>query len=169
MNRVSIFQLSFYQQYFTRYKIVAPNIFPSRIYGEMDILAIRKSGYVDEIEIKLSKSDFKADFNKTVNKKIKTDYGYKFTKVKKHRTLRSGKCIPNYFSFLVPESIVDEIEIPKYCGLYVIYENRRNNIFEVKKAPILHKKKDIVEGLEEQIGKKMMYRYWNEIKKQKKG
>lgn len=167
MNRVCLFQLSFYQQYFSRYKTVAPNIYPSNTYGEMDILCIRKSGYVDEIEIKLTKSDFNADFNKTVKSKKKTEYGYKYVKRNKHRLLRSGKCIPNYFSFLVPEKLANEIEIPKYCGLYTISEDNRNCILEIKKAPILHKEKEKVKNLEQQIGMKMMYRYWNEIKKRK--
>ena len=46
-----------------RYDFLAPNIYLE--YGtEMDLMGIRKSGYIDEIEIKLSRQDYRADFRK---------------------------------------------------------------------------------------------------------
>ena len=55
----------FYNKYAgVRYSLVAPNMFV-HWRNEMDIFGLRKSGYSDEVEIKHSVTDFKADFKKT--------------------------------------------------------------------------------------------------------
>lgn len=59
-------QIAFYQAHSQRYELVATNLYLGWCGGEMDIFGMRKSGFVDEAEIKLSASDFKADFKKTV-------------------------------------------------------------------------------------------------------
>jgi len=47
-----------------RYEMLLPNVYVKNS-CEMDLLGVRKSGFIDEIEIKMSKSDFNADFKKT--------------------------------------------------------------------------------------------------------
>jgi hypothetical protein len=155
-------------------------------YWESDYFGITKTGYVWEIEVKISVSDFKADFQKNfkhrclifnkqnlvsheypevVNRK---EVGVKF--LANGRPVRSfidepqGYCrltygksvIPNRFYYAAPEEIAYKVlkMIPKYAGLLSI--NERNQVVELKKAPLLHKKK----LLEELKGKLLSKFYW---------
>lgn len=145
--------------YYNRYDILAPNIYLDWEFNEMDLMGLRKqSGFVDEIEIKFSVTDFKADFNKIVN--IKN--GPIYNKKNKHECIKKGMLHCNRFSFLIPSDIIDDCKIPEYSGLYVFYKNSKRNyrIDEIKKAPLLHKNK-ISDKLKYEVGRKMGYRYWN--------
>ena len=162
-------QISFYEANSQRYQITAPNIYLDWEFNEMDICAVRKSGFIDEVEIKLSKSDFNADFKKT----IKIDQGkadksnqYKgFFEIFKHDAIEHGICHCNRFSFLMPEEIVDKCDIPEYAGLYVYktWSNGHSRIVESKSAPLLHRRK-ITDDMKHSIGRKMAYRYWDLIR-----
>lgn len=57
----------FLAQYRSRYDFVVDNAYIDDM--EMDICAVKKTGYFDEIEIKVTKSDFLADFKKTTSVK----------------------------------------------------------------------------------------------------
>ncbi len=169
-------QMSFYRANLTRYELLAPNVFID-YKGEMDIFAMRKSGYVDEIEIKISKSDFNADFKKTILVN-NSEYDYRkfiefrakgldaskyesHKKLLKHQLLESGELISNRFSFLLPEHLVDSCEIPDYAGLYVY--RKTGYVRELKPAPLLHKKK-IDDTMKYYVTKKLMHRYWDQLK-----
>lgn len=84
---------------------------------EADILIINSEGFSHEIEIKLSKSDFKNDF-----KKFYTHHttGEKFLK---HEKISSGDYVCNAFSFLLPMGMVDHDLIPQHCGIVEFYHN----------------------------------------------
>src|SRR5690606_851431 len=97
----------------SRYQVMAPNVVPSTCWLEMDLLGIRRSGYVDEIEIKLDRADFKADFKKRVPSNPRC-HGLK------HDVLAAGDGLPNYFAFAVPEGLVEPGEVPDYAGLYYV-------------------------------------------------
>ena len=100
---------------------------------ESDYLALTKSGYLYEGEVKVSRSDFKADFKKE----------------QKHTLLREtyekiegleGKLRPHYFFYAVPEGLIQEEEVPEYAGL--IYMTEYFPYYKwVKQAPLLHKEK----------------------------
>lgn len=92
---------------------------------ESDYLAMTKSGYWYEVEVKISKADFKADFKKE----------------KKHKTLqfRNAKHCPNYYYYAVPEGLILPEEVPEYAGL--IYISKHGYISTCKGAPMLHKNK----------------------------
>lgn len=62
-------QWFYYAYAFSRYDLVANNVYIGQ-HQEMDIFGLRKSGYCDEIEIKTSVSDFKADFKKVIQVKV---------------------------------------------------------------------------------------------------
>jgi len=47
-----------------RKNLIVPNVSWGFNIHECDLLIVRKSGYAIEVEIKISKSDFKADFKK---------------------------------------------------------------------------------------------------------
>lgn len=106
------------------YDIIIPNYYPDGY--EMDVLRIaNNSNYLVEYEIKISLSDYKADFKKG------TKYGYS-----KHEKLQYGKSLCNRFYFVCPQNIIKSV--PAYAGL--IYYLHENNTFQIKKAaPLLHK------------------------------
>jgi hypothetical protein len=84
-------------------------LYNTYIFGtESDFFAISKSGYCIEVEIKISKADFKNDFKKTTFKSIN------FTRVNKHEYLQSNDETfkPNKFYFACPDGLLKESEIP---------------------------------------------------------
>lgn len=117
---------------------------------ESDFLLKTRSEYWYEYEIKISVADFKKDF-------IKEEKHYKlmtgnelhtqYTKLDKTgcATIRYNyeepTVIPNYFSYVVPYTLLDKIKdiIPKYAGLYYISEINSLECF--KKPPKLHNNK----------------------------
>lgn len=149
MNTLKM-QKNFYSHTYGRYKIVAPNIFLGS--NEHDIFCIRKSGYADEIEIKISVADFNKDFEKTY---------YKHGRINKHEAIQRGLMPACYFSFFLPETIADKCDIPDYAGLYVAYIDNAGHmrVTEKKRAPRLHKNK-ISDKLEYKILHKMYFKYW---------
>jgi len=87
---------------------------------ESDFLCVSRSGYINEIEIKISRSDFKADAKK----------------VEKHLKLQSGTgMIPHRFYYTTPHNLITADEVPEYAGL--IYAP---NYTVIKNAPLLHKR-----------------------------
>lgn len=100
--------------------------------GEADVLAISKTGYIYECEIKISRADFKKDFIKEKHTYIKEN---KFTKENSDGDI--FYLSPNCFYFVVPENLIALDEIPGYAGL--IYIKSDNTIDVIKKAPFIHK------------------------------
>lgn len=141
---------AFFMSTIQRYSILAKNIYFGWEGNEMDLLGVRKSGYIDEVEIKLSKSDYLADFKKT-HKAGRT----------KHEAVAAGLLPCNYFAFFMPEELAGQCEIPEYAGLYTFRIDNTGNgrISEEKRSPILHRKK-IGDKTMIDIGRKMAYRYW---------
>ena len=169
MTPVIEMQKAFYQHTFQRYELTAPNVYPDWEFNEMDIFALRRSGYIDEIEIKRSKADFLADFKKTIKVKGKKihrgSYSYdEYIDILKHDAFEYGIPHCNYFSFLIPEDLVDKCDIPEYAGLYVYKVNRHGEgrVTEIKTAKLLHKRK-ISNDMKYAIARKMAYRYWKAI------
>jgi hypothetical protein len=100
---------------------------------ESDYLSLTKSGYLYEGEVKISKSDFKADFKK--EKKhllLETKYNGK--------SLSDNDLCPHYFFYAVPEGLIDVSEVPEYAGL-VYATTYYPYVKWVKKPPLLHKEK----------------------------
>jgi len=91
--------------------------------SEVDVLSILKSGYLAEYEVKISRSDFKADAKKGK---------WKFFDLK----IETG--IPNYFYYACPTGLIKENEIQGFAGL--IYINK-DGCEVIKKAKILHRYK----------------------------
>ncbi len=146
-------QVAFYKDQSHKYEFVVPNVF-LRFDYELDLLCLRQSGYIDEIEIKVSKSDFLADFKKL--SRVMDKQGITRS-AKKHQALSEGLLPANRFSFLMPEELADQCKIPDYAGLYVL--TKRGRIKLVKKAPLLHKRK-ISDKLKYKTARKMVFRYW---------
>lgn len=112
---------------------------------ESDYLSLTKSGYLYEGEVKISKSDFKADFKK--EKKhllLETKYNGK--------SLTNNDLCPHYFFYAVPEGLIDESEVPPYAGL-VYATTYYPYVKWIKKPPLLHKEKysDLTLNLQEKF------------------
>lgn len=154
--------------YTKRYKFCVPNIYPDDWKGnmqwkEMDLMCLRKSGFVDEIECKISRSDFKADFKKTINVVNGTNKcgSRDWTDELKHTLLDKGNCYPNYFSFLVPEGLLTLEDIPPYAGWFEVYwDNTILRISERKPPKRLHRHKLDLSKVYDKIG----YRYTEAFK-----
>jgi len=153
---------AFYRSQHQRYELVAHNVYPCWRFKEMDIMAIRRSGFIDEIEIKLTRSDYLADFKKTVSIKVEKY----FDPIKKHNVHSEDrykhKCLAeglnrcNYFSFLMPDELAEKCDIPDYAGLYTF--NGRY-ITEIKKPPRLHNRKISLQ-LKYEIARKLSFKFW---------
>lgn len=103
---------------------------------ESDYLAITKSLYSYEIEVKISLSDFKADFKKKEKHlllNIQNKNKSKSTPIDKDR--------PNYFWYCCPPDIIPVDMVPWYAGLCYITEKSYSAYKIIKPAPMLHKSK----------------------------
>lgn len=102
---------------------------------EADMLIIDEDGMSWEIEIKLSKSDFKNDFKKQYqNQKTKE-------KFLKHEKISCGDYPCNQFSFLLPQGMVEHNQIPENCGIIEFYHNPdswQTTFYEVRKPKKVH-------------------------------
>ena len=107
---------------------------------------ITGSGMTYEYEIKVSRSDFLADFKKTrkhsilqgLNKTNPHKWSYPVGKVDTEDVLQErdgsvGRC--NYFYYVCKEGLIKEAEVPDYAGLIWIVGD---DIEIKKKAPKLH-------------------------------
>jgi len=160
----TIIAKTFYRCWGDKFEITLPNVFLD-FWCEADLLGIRKSGYIDEIEIKVSKSDFKADFKKqcwwkTINDETRPwGNGFRRVEVKKHDMLEARDCLPNRFWFLVHPDIADKIDVPEYAGLLTVTPYKDHYMLRhIKEAPLLHKTK-MPDSAKSKLFKKMAWRY----------
>ena len=127
-----------------------PNVF---VYGgnESDFLTITKAGYVDEYEIKLSRSDFNADKRKARHESYlwrspwrswggvwyPGAHGGERIKYTHVRLEGLAPQYPNRFWYVAPAGLLTLEDLPKFAGL-VEYHHQRNTLAVVHKAPKLH-------------------------------
>lgn len=99
---------------------------------ESDFFTVSTSGYAYEIEIKISRSDYKADFKKGLKHQLLAD--------PMSKTYYNGKPyrVPNKFYFCCPKGLIRLDEVPFYAGL--IYTDGFSTTV-VKPAPFIHKVK----------------------------
>lgn len=101
---------------------------------ESDFFCMNKEGYSFEMEVKVSRSDFKADF-----KKPKHDlFRNQIDDLPIFTTQKHPKRIPNRFYYAVPKGLISVDEVPSYAGL--IYVDKRH-AYIVKRAPFIHRTK----------------------------
>ena len=118
---------------------------------EMDVISISKADYIYEYEVKISKSDFIADFKKPKHKLFTEKISVK--NYIKEGVQEVWFYTPNYFYFVVPKDLVTIDMIPDYAGL--IYVNELFGFDIIKKAPLLHKNK-ATQSFIRQIGHNLM-------------
>lgn len=106
-------------------------------FKECDIISVSKSDYIYEFEIKISRSDFKKEFNGSEDKR------WKHKKMENPHIDTYSK-IANYFYFVCPENLISLNEVPEYSGLIYILDNgcielKERTIKTIKSAPLIHK------------------------------
>ena len=136
------------------------NMFPF----ESDVLALKPSGNLIEYEIKISVSDFRADFKK--RKKPRRYINEKgFTR---HEFLQSGKGA-NKFYYVMPSEIYEKVsgEVPDWAG--VITAGTGVDLhgeylgLTIKRMPKnLHSRK-FYSDTKEKIMKAMYWKAWNKL------
>lgn len=92
---------------------------------ECDVFGVTKSDFTHEIEVKVSKMDFGADFRNKKGKHYSTKFG------------RGA----NYFWFCVPGELLEFVQerLPEYAGLLYLHKGGYIKVFHP--APILHSNK----------------------------
>lgn len=153
------------RQYFINYDYKLCNCYIFE--WESDFFCVSKSGYAIEIEVKISKSDFKKDFTHKTEKhnlfkkcryaiyarpvqdgRVFKDYGFKHGDIWvtpeycQVQFVEPIKKLPNKFYYCVPENMIGPLDVPVYAGLMYALFNDDGHIIslrEVKKAPFIHK------------------------------
>lgn len=139
-----------HQKYVNNCTYKVPNIYIFKTGWETDFFVQKENGYCYEFEIKVSRADFKKDFEKITKHQILKDGSYKTTK---GQTKEWSKR-PNKFFYVVPLGIVDYTDIPSYAGLITIDD--KGILKTVKEAPFLHKN---ILDFEKELCIKFYY-YW---------
>lgn len=89
---------------------------------ETDMIVLSKAGYAHGLELKISKSDLKAEFK---NKKQHGNppFGHLYSK---EELLERYYNMFKYFSFAFPENLTQEALkiVPKHFGLYAVNKNK---------------------------------------------
>lgn len=124
-----------------KHRYTMPNFYNHR--NEMDVMTVTKSNKIHEIEIKISRPDFLAEFR---------------TKARKHKLLATGKYNVDRFYFACPKDLISLDEIPDYAGLIYVF----NNDYEViKQAPMLINTSNFVKEWQQRITTRAYWRYVN--------
>lgn len=114
---------------------------------ESDLLLVTYSGYYYEVEVKLTLSDFKRDFEKT-DKHCIMENGYRLRRTRRmvggeivEKYVETPRDRPNYFLYAVPSFLADKVRelVPPYAGFATV--NQWGTITMEKKPPLLHKTK----------------------------
>ncbi len=113
---------------------------------ESDFFSLSEAEYIYEIEIKVSRGDFKDDFNKK----------------DKHMLLESQNSTsflkkPNKFFYAAPKGLLTTLQIPEYAG-FIEVDSRHNMATVVKEAPFLHREK-VFPSYKESLLDKFYFRY----------
>jgi hypothetical protein len=148
---------------------------------ECDMLSLTKAGFWHEFEIKMTRSDFKADFKKSSRYPYQM-HGMSYREYydlsredmdnledTKHGFLANGcKKGPSYFWFCTPAGLLKPEDIPEYAG-HIEFPDLsdllgkpspyRYDVMDIKKkAPKLHSVKFCDKRLKTLTGR-MLYRY----------
>lgn len=111
---------------------------------ECDVAELTDSGYFREYEIKVSRTDFLRDANKSGY--VKTGPTWMDQKrTTKHELLADGhRRAPNNFFFAVPDGLIPVEDCPAWAGLIYVYRRGPTHWPDkrvVKRAPRIHAEK----------------------------
>jgi hypothetical protein len=153
--------------------------------AEADLLVLHESGWMDEVEIKISKADFRREISKKTDKhKMLLEgprryvYASEYELVKDDprferdgisyddRPARSGhirdqKSIIRRFFFAMPEELAKELlsEIPQWAGLLAVGGTRSYSI--LKRPPKLPNSRKLTDAERAKLLRYGYVRYWH--------
>lgn len=140
-------EIALMREFDIRRNIIVPNIsdWSTVLSFEADLLVLTKSGYATCIEIKVTKSDLKADLKKKHIKRLNNSWKSPYTNKDGFNTYFKNL---KHFYYAVPEKLVECAleQIPDFAGLYSIKYSKNKNILSynvrcVRPAKILFKRK----------------------------
>lgn len=105
--------------------------------GESDFIAVTRAGMIHEVEVKVSRSDFKADLKKVNRHLHLSGKGVTITspyRGEQHERLAERR--PNYFWYAAPYGLIKVEELPPYAGLIEVGDFMPQR----KSAPRIHSK-----------------------------
>lgn len=128
---------------------------------ESDYFCITTSGYTVEVEVKISRSDFKADSKKAQKHFILKNMSKDLVTMPVYSYMKDASAIaiikpkgPNKFYYCCPEGMIKPEEVPEYAGLLYYRqvpedknEHTYDSIIQVKPAKFLHKNKPDISKL----------------------
>ena len=122
--------------------------------GELDVISVAKSGYVSELEVKVSRADFRADI-----KKSKWQY---INWCLESKSEISSRYLPNYFTYVCPiingKAIITESDLKPYMGLIYFQDGE---LITIRKPKLIHKyKPDIIKLLSKMITVNNWHHYY---------
>jgi len=152
--------------------LILPNFTPFH-WHECDLFSITKALYFHEIEIKVSRSDFRADFNK----------------LDKHRVLSSEHTgrdwfgqplsaakFPRTFCYACPAEMLTVDDVPAYAGLIWVRRQKKGfwngatgYLVTVEKRPPALPAEKMTSEQVFKISNNLWYRYMTEWKKRAEG
>ncbi len=146
------------------HEVIVPNVFIYR--WESDLLSVTRSGYVHEYEMKRSRSDFKAEKNKTwrlydmsgeANKelvRIKARYPDWAASFTRHAT-------PTYFWYVCPPDLIQISDLRDHEGLIYVHDMERiyGAVTVVREARRRHKNK-LTDTDRSRLTRALFNRYW---------
>jgi hypothetical protein len=139
------------------HKLICPN---AQIFiGESDLLSVSLKGFAYTHEIKVSKADFKREFQfdkQTSNKKYFMHEALE--RIKKTGVITDAWTdrIPSYYLFVCPSNLITADEIPAYAGL-LWYDGE--GFTKIVNAPRIHAKV-LSDRFRTEISNSLMWRYW---------
>lgn len=138
-----------------------PNCFVFQNGCESDMISTTKAGYVWEYEIKVSKSDFYADKQKTRHDRYMNPDNYLITE----RGPQFPR--PNRFFYVTPKGLVTDKAVPPYAGLIELERlqvdkpwHKRYRMQTVVPAPLAHREKPPLNFML-RVGKTFSFKYWD--------
>jgi hypothetical protein len=120
--------------------------------GELDVISVAKSGYVSELEVKVSRADFRADAKKS--KWLYYNYAIENPFAKND--------VPNYFTYVCPvingKALISETELAPYMGLIYVIDGE---LIIIRKPKLIHKyKPDIIKLLTKMLTVNNWHHYY---------
>lgn len=143
--------------------LVVPNVSWGFLNWEADLVAVSQSGWMHEIEIKVSVSDLRRDLDKN---KFKSPYKCLYSEEMKTRPTPGTSKYIHQFWYAMPEAIWSKIEssppIPDYAGVYVIGDlGRAGRSWRIAKPAIKNKfAKALTEAEQSKLLRLCMIKYW---------
>jgi len=128
---------------------------------ECDVYSITKAGYGIEVEVKISASDFRAEFKK------KRKHECLAAAMKADCPIGFAIGVPRQYYIAVPQNLVSADDVPDYAGLLYVYWRKATQVkqkgYEVlieKGAPVLRSAKPVTDSQMQKLEAAYKFHYY---------